>query len=404
MNTALHNQPDALVLQSGDFLSQVCLWTCLLAQIAAPWDETDVLPLKNLHSLQRLAITTDSTEVLRPLLSAELAAGLTSLTALELDGCPASVLQHESSCVALRSLRAGCPDGAKEELGQAEWAAVGCLTGLTEMRLLNARFLSASPECVAAVNSLPRLQVIEADVWSADMLSVLSSCVHLAEIVGHWEQGSIADFVMLPSVVWLSSTGGSPPLAAFPNLTAIEQSACLSVEAFCGIAQHCTGLTELSVFKYPSKFTSLPDDATVSARIGAIKSLSALTQLTRLDFMVQDNTEVAVLVDVAADLLPLGLKWLGVLLLHDSKRLRVCRLMQLAKLQGLSKLTVVLRPAGVSAALRRDSRGLLMAWGGIAAVDVWVPSQGNVDALKATKKKLRQEQLPCPREMKFALD
>jgi hypothetical protein len=159
----------------------------LPAQVAAPWDETDVLPLKNLHSLQRLAIITDSTEFLRPLLSAELAAGLTSLTELRLSGCPVAALKHVSSCVALRNLLATCPPNAEAELGPAEWEAVGCMTGLTQLQLDNARFLSASRACCAAVNSLSRLQVIGADLWSADILSVLGSCMHLRDM---WSLGA----------------------------------------------------------------------------------------------------------------------------------------------------------------------------------------------------------------------
>jgi hypothetical protein len=251
------------------------------------------------------------------------------------------------------------------------------------------------------VNSLPRLQAAEADLWSADILPAFSSCMHLTRMGGSWEQRAVAEGVVLPSVVSLSDTGGSPPLAAFPNLTAIQQGACLSVEAFGSIAQLCTGLTEVTVGAQLADYTSLPTDATSSARIGAIKSLSALTRLTRLDFMVQDDTEVAVLVDVAAGLLPLGLERLDVLLLHESKRLRVGMLMQLAKLQGLGLLGVAVEPAGVVAALRREACGLLMAWSGIAAVHVWVPSQGDVEFLKAAESKLLEAGLPCPQNVVF---
>jgi hypothetical protein len=39
-----------------------CLPTCLPAQVAAPWDEADVLPLKNLHSLHILIMNTGNTQ------------------------------------------------------------------------------------------------------------------------------------------------------------------------------------------------------------------------------------------------------------------------------------------------------------------------------------------------------
>jgi hypothetical protein len=181
-----------------------------------------------------------------------------------------------------------------------------------------------------------------ADLWSADMLSVLGSCMHLTKICGHWAPGDVAEGVVLPSVVSLSSTGGSPPLVAFPNLTAIMQDACLSVDAFGSIAQHCTGLTELTVAAKLARCTSLPPDAAPLARIGAVKSLSALTQLTRLDFMLWDNAEMVVLTEVAAVLLPLGLKRLGALLLYSTQRLSVGALMHLAKLRGLQRLTLEL--------------------------------------------------------------
>lgn len=368
---------------------------CSNEEVADPWDEADVLPLRNLHSLQRLDIT-DSTDFFWPLLSAELAAGLTSLTEVQLGGCPVAALKHVSSCVALRSLFATCPEGAEQELGQAEWAAVGCLTGLTRLELLNARFLSASPECCAAVNSLLRLQVTGAYLWSADILSAFSSCVHLTKILGHWEQGSIADFVVLPSVLALGETGGSPPLAAFPNLTAIEQDEYMFVKAFGSIAQHCTGLTELAVYDGPRSSTSLPPDATSSARIGAIKSLSALTHLTRLDFRVRDNTELAVLVNVAAGLLSVGLKRLDLLLLSESPRLSVGALMLVAKLRGVPLLGLKPLANSIMVGVRKDPDTFLMSLSGNLMVSVMLPEQEDLDAVEAACQRLKESGLPCP--------
>jgi hypothetical protein len=387
-------------------LAAVPSWLCSPAfwQVADPWDGADVLPLKNLHSLQHLSNQSTTYLLGRPLLSAELAAGLTSLTELLLGGCRVGVLRHVSSCVALRNLYVGCAAGTKEELGQAEWAALGCLTGLTRLKLPNAKVVSASPECCAAVNSLSRLQTAEADLWSLDMLSALSSCSYLSHMSGAWEQrGVTAEGVVLPSVVSLSQTGGSPPFAAFPNLTEIEQHDWLVVQAYAGIAQHCTGLTELTVDDYPRSSTSLAPAAEPLARIGAIKSLSALTQLTRLDFMVQDNTELAVLVDVAAGLLLLELKRLDVLLLYNSPRLHVGALMHLAKLRGLEALSLELLADRVVADLLKDTDNFLMALSDIGVVGLMLRKQEDLDVVEAACARLKGSGLPCPNKVNLSI-
>jgi hypothetical protein len=345
---------------------------------------------------------------MRPLLSAELAAGLISLTQLVLSGCPVHTLRHVSSRVALRSLHTGCAVGAEEELGQAEWAAVGRLTGLTELQLWNTDFLSASPECCAAVNSLSRLQVAAAGWWSAEVLPAFSNCTRLTEICGCWRsQGDVAEGVVLPSVVSLSRAAVAPPLAVFPNLTAIEQGDCLSVQTFGSIAQHCTGLTKLAVDDYPRGFTSLPEpgisDATPFARMGAVKSLSALTRLTRLGFMPQDNTELAVLVHVAADLLPLGLKRLELLLLHNSPYLSVGALMHLGKLRGLEALSLKLLAARVIVGVLGEPDLFLMALSDITRVGLVLKRQEDVDIVEAAWARLRESGLPCPREVDFSI-
>lgn len=119
--------------------------------------------------------------------------------------------------------------------------------------------------------------------------------------------------------------------------------------------------------------------------------------------MVQDNAELAVLVDVAAGLLPLGLKRLNVLLLSVAQAscADVVGLMQLAKLRALAQLRLDLTSDWVDSRLREQADNLLMALNGIACVEVYTPVETDAQILRAAKARLLDLGLPCPRDIAF---
>lgn len=175
-----------------------------------------------MHSLQELTINSFNQTFLQSYMSAELAAGLTALTRLELDGCRVSCLSHVSKCVSLKVLHMGCPDGLEEEMGPGDWAALGELTGLVELELLNAKFPTPTQDCCAAMSKLTQLHSVGAWLWSAEMLPLLAACTHLTELIGGWQQledSSSAGCITLPSVVELAKTQVVHRLLPCPTLS-----------------------------------------------------------------------------------------------------------------------------------------------------------------------------------------
>jgi hypothetical protein len=203
----------------------------LCLHVAAPLAAQDLLPLANLHSLEELSIRSPNKTFCQPLLSAQLASGLTSLTSLVLSKCPVSCLAHVMCCPALQALVMMCPVGLEEEMGPSEWSAVGELTSLVDLRLYNAEFLSPTTECFAAIRKLTGLQRLGAWMWSAEMLPALAICTKLTQLVGGWQDdGRSADGVLLPYVVELSETNGTP------NVVILSQSDGMSTDAFTNLA------------------------------------------------------------------------------------------------------------------------------------------------------------------------
>jgi hypothetical protein len=208
-------------------------------QVQEPFTRQDILPLANLHSLQRFGVSggskkrfQDSSE---PLLSGQLARGLTALTCLDMLG-PVSSLRHVGSCKALRVLktRGSRAAGEYESVGQQDWAAVGQLTQLTQLVLSSTKLLTATDDCRAAVSNLTRLQAWCVGLWSTDVLPVLAVCTQLTWLGGGWQQGSSnsTQAVVLAGVRELSETFFDPPFAALPGLTMLEQLKYLSTDAF----------------------------------------------------------------------------------------------------------------------------------------------------------------------------
>lgn len=157
------------------------------SQVVAPLGQQDLLPLASLHRLEELDISISNQQFFQPLLSSQLASGLTALTYMGLSGCPVSCLAHVNSCRALIELNVGCPDGLEEVLSPIEWAAVGDLVGLTELHLNNAKMLSPIPEYCAAIAKLTKLQRLGAGMWSKSMLPGLASSTQLTKLEGGWQ-------------------------------------------------------------------------------------------------------------------------------------------------------------------------------------------------------------------------
>jgi hypothetical protein len=368
-------------------------------QIAAPLDLQDLLPLANLHSLEHLKIWHASQMLCDPSLSAQLFGGLTALTALTaltLSGCPVACLAHVGSCVALRVLVMYCPDGLEEEPGSSEWAAVGKLTGLVELQLYNAKLLTPSRDWCAAVSKLTGLQRLGTWLWSARMLAAVAACTKLTQLVGGWQEDDSrsADGVVLKSVVELKETFGSPPFAAFPNLVAVQQWDCMAPDAFVSMTLHCTRLRELT-FAYAPRGPSLARVEPLSARITALKALSPLTSLTRLECVCLKSHELMAVVHVVGTLLPKGFQRLRLDVPPGAaSRVPVTFVLQLAKLQGLPELLLQVGPAA-SVALARDIELLLSALSGIKSVAVVGLMSDGVDAWVAARQRLDELGLPC---------
>jgi hypothetical protein len=365
-----------------------------------------MLPLANLHSLQELAVRSVSHTFLKPYMPAEVARGLTALTSLVLEGCCVSCLAHLSSCVSLCVLEVGCADGLEEGLGAREWAALRALTGLVDLGLQNARLLTASEECCAAVSKLTRLQSFGAGVWSVGMLPALAHCTRLTQLVGRWqenlnstadEDGLLMSMHQLPSVVELGATYGCPPFAALPNLVAVEHSGSISAAAFASMPDHCPGLRELRVVGGDVDHTSLPRSEHRHVRIAAVKALSALTGLLRLEFIVASSTELIALVDVAGLSLSKGLQRLKVVV-NRAGAMRTSALMHLARLQGLPELELQVSSA-TAVEVTQDAKTLLSGLSGIRSVCLVGLGSNQIDGVWAAQRELQRSGLSCPKHL-----
>jgi hypothetical protein len=184
------------------------------------------------------------------------------------------------------------------------------------------------------MSKLTQLHSVGACLWSAEMLPLLAACTHLTELIGGWQQledSSSTGSITLPSVVELAKTHSSPPFAALPNLVAVEQSECMTTDAFISMARHFTWLRQLKT-EYAG--TSLSGDEHGRTHIPAIKALAALTGLTLLEFMLESYADLFLVVDVVIALLPHGFRHLEVVVYRD-RPMHLSALMHLARLQGL---------------------------------------------------------------------
>lgn len=219
----------------------------------------------------------------------------------------------------------------------------------------------------------------------------------MTELAGGWEEGYItAEGITLPSVVLLETACGLPPFSAFPNLSAVHQSGAFAAAGFADMTQHCTRLQRLRVVKRPGGTVSFSRDP-LDTRIAALNALSALTRLSRLDFVLQDEYELLALVESAKALLPSGLLQLGVLTCSE-RQFRCSALMTLGKLQGLHVLQVQL--TGVTATnMIGDVRNFLNALSSVDVLYLYVDEQVHVGSCKDAEAALKRLGLACPKTL-----
>lgn len=107
--------------------------------------------------------------------------------------------------------------------------------------------------------------------------------------------------------------------------------------AFTGLAQHCKGLQKLHISSHVDvSMSNLYGDAAAECA-AAVRSLSALQQLTWLSFVPNDRAEVAALAALAA---LQQLRGLMVQIPARWSQLQLSDLAALSALQGLKKLTI----------------------------------------------------------------
>jgi hypothetical protein len=225
---------------------------------------------------------------------------------------------------------------------------VGQLTALTELQLWGTYF-AASPAFAGAVSRLTRLEIFAAKCWHPAVLSELQALPRLTDIYGYWEAGDTQD-ITLPQVRTLDVAQGYIPFSAFPGLVELGQAGSVEVECFGGAAESCPGLHDwwLSDMDQCSLryFRSSPN--ALQQCVGAIRTLSRCTQLTRIEFAPSVEAQLLPFATAAQHLMRAG-SLQNVRVVMDESTLdqpwyglTVSTLMQLARLAGLRELNVCL--------------------------------------------------------------
>lgn len=300
---------------------------------------------------------------------AQMLAGMTALTCLSVTACPVPAMACVSSCSALRELLLGCSDELHEELGPGEWESIGMLTDLTSLELANAHMYTATPACVAALSKLPKLQVVGAAKWSADVLSAYTVCTQLRKISGPWKAGGSTHGARFPELTMLDFAGGSPPFQAFPNLSSLSLKSSLAAADFVALSQQCKGVKRLLVeldARHPHDSTSLSPDQPHDVRCAAVQSLNALECLETFEFMVHDNVELVALARVASVLVDRGLKHLS--LFNRNGCLTAGALLHLGRIPGLQTLHLELDERSLDAMSPDDAPMFLAALCDVSSV------------------------------------
>ena len=274
---------------------------------------------------------------------------LTSLTHLRLQRDLIGELGTLSACSSLCSFHllkpaAGQVYRAVEEFSTADWQAIGQLTHLTVLRVGYPIPASTAPAAAAALAKLVRLQTFAASKLVVDVLPVLQGLSHLTAM-GGWAFDMQVNQATAPWPGVLELQASSPiPCQAFPNITRLLLRESVNESELPLLVKHCPRLRELGARVSLTGIKGSPTlrpGAQLSAQVAAIQSLTALHCLTRLDFAVADNGQLAALVGTANALAAHKLRHLFVILPTPSKVSAVA-LMQLSRVANVCKLEVSL--------------------------------------------------------------
>jgi hypothetical protein len=209
-------------------------------------------------------------------------------------------LHSSISCLTnLRSLQLiGCTVGA---LTSEESEAIAQLTQLTELRLGK---ISGHSPCYSFWSGLQQLQELAVGQLSADALPVLASLTQLTIFECDWQQqsqqqqqqhrarASRAAVITCPSVKALVTEALPVPFESFPGLSELTQGSSWPTTAFVSLAQNCKQLRQLHISSwFEDKCCLRQNPGTIEPGL-AIRSLSALQQLTWLSFVPKASSEV----------------------------------------------------------------------------------------------------------------
>lgn len=268
---------------------------------------------------------------------------LTALTALDIALTRPDEVCALGSLTNLHELVVKPTGGEAAQPTDAAWTAVGQLTGLTELQLWNAQ-VAASPAFAGAVSKLTRLEVFAAKLWQPAVLPELKALPRLTDIYGGWEAGDTQD-ITLPQVRTLDAAEGAVPFSAFPGLVELGQRGSVALECLGVVAESCPGLRDWWLVDMDN--VSIQHNRTDS--LVALKSLSQLTQLTRIEFAPDGDFELMAFATAAQHLVRAGsLRVVRVTTDHSEDFFCFAGYMHLGRLSGLRELAVCLSRAVVT--------------------------------------------------------
>ncbi|WIA14274.1 hypothetical protein OEZ85_002808 [Tetradesmus obliquus] len=173
-------------------------------------------------------------------------------------------------------------------------------------------------------------------------LPVVAGSTQLTWLQCDWRQqqqqpaGRAGALLLCPSVRALVTEAGAVPFEAFPGLAELVQGGSWQPSAFTSLAQHCSGLQQLHISShFDTSVPSMPLHTPAADCARAVRSLSALQQLTWLSFAPYGRPEVAALT---------ALQQLRGLMLRIPTRsaLRLSAFDQLGALSSLTQLAIEL--------------------------------------------------------------
>lgn len=184
------------------------------------------------------------------------------------------------------------------------YAAIAQLTQLTRLSLSSIEL--GSPGC-KYLSHLQQLQELSAALCAA-ALPVVASLTRLTWLECDWQQQQqqrpAGVPFTCPSVQALVTARDAVPFESFPGLVDLVQGGSWQPAAFASLAQHCSGLSQLHISSHCSLSASLsvndmlmPGAAAAAECAAAVRSLSALRQLTWLSFAPKYKAEVSALLD-----------------------------------------------------------------------------------------------------------